>query len=93
VVQPEAVADELGCFAFRELARELETWGDPGRRINLEGRLVTGIFLDGDGNPLRGCHVLMESAYFLDPLPHETVVSAASAGDDPAVPTRDRKAA
>jgi hypothetical protein len=65
----DAVMDEIDCFAFRDLAEALALWGAAGVPVSLEGRLIPGMLLDECERPLRGCHVWIDRACALAPLP------------------------
>ena len=59
----------VSCFALREVAERLLTWGERGHRVNLEGRLHCRS-PDPDPSSPTSLQVLTESAYFVDPVMH-----------------------
>jgi hypothetical protein len=87
-VRPEtAETDEIPCYAFRDVARLLTDWGERSLRVNLQGRLRSGSPpAAGRLEPL--LYVLVDRAYFLDPLldPLEPL-QAADSEEPPATPS------
>lgn len=86
-VQPEtAEADEVPCFAFREVARLLTEWGERSLRVNLQGRLRTAAPASA-GRLLPVLYLLVDRAYFVDPVldPLLPAQEAADAEEPPAV--------
>ncbi len=63
---PQAT-DEIYCLAFDTLAQRLHLWGEPGLQVNLEGWLLSAVFLDEQERPYPGCRVAVDAAYWLDP--------------------------
>jgi hypothetical protein len=59
--------DEIHCLAFDTLAQRLHLWGEPGLWVNLEGWLLSAVFLDDKERPYPGCRVAVDAAYWLDP--------------------------
>jgi len=60
--------EKIDCVAFREIARELSTWGDRDYRVNIEGRLRGDAYWDLDGRRVTGLRVYADHAYFVDPV-------------------------
>ncbi|MFN3650391.1 MAG: single-stranded DNA-binding protein [Armatimonadota bacterium] len=65
--------EEVDCIAFRQVAEELTDWGERSHRVNLEGRLRleplrSGDPRLGDARTSRLLKVLVERAYFVDPV-------------------------
>jgi hypothetical protein len=73
--------DEIDCLAFDMLAQRLHLWGEAGLLVNLEGWLLSAVFLDGQGRERPGCRVVVDAAYWLDPS--QTAPERASAATLP----------
>ena len=86
------MVDEIDCFGFRGTVGTLGVWGSAGLRVNLEGRLLTGVFLDENQAPLPGYHVWVDRAYAVDPLPDSPLLHVTSRPEPPE-PETDRKEA
>jgi len=64
----EEALERFDCVAFRDIAKELTTWGDRDYRINLEGRLRSETYRSLEGRLKEGVRVHTDYAYFLDPV-------------------------
>ena len=75
----------IPCCAWRQLAQELTAWGERGHRVNLEGRLrcLPDAGVASGHAPM--C-VLVDGAYFVDPVIDPALAVELSERHDPTAP-------
>ena len=67
VLEPKRTPETIPCVAYGDHAENLNFWGEPGHRVNLEGQLRFDSY-DVEGRKCTGVRVHSDHAYFVDPV-------------------------